>query len=135
MALYKYLKPKTNLPVCDPYGPLSRRIHPSAIAEVNKQVEATQNTKKKRGEYCKKYSNTDKAVVAKYACENGIAATIKHFASKQMDLKESTVRDWRKLYRISGFFRGNYISRMSSKTVFVIFIFANSRLSKYIPRV
>ena len=62
------------------------------------QVQSIQSAKKKRGEYIKKYSNTDKAVVAKYACENGIAANIRHYASKQMNLKESTVRDWRRVY-------------------------------------
>ena len=72
--LYKYLKPINSLPIPNP---LSQRIHPSAI---------TKSTKKKRREYNK---NTDKAVVA---CENGIVATIRHFAGKKM---ESIVRDWK----------------------------------------
>ena len=85
MALYKYLKLIDSLLVLDPNSPLSQRVHPSAITKINEQVKATQSTKK-HGEYNKRYFNTNKAVVAKYACEN---ATIRHFAGKKMDLKES----------------------------------------------
>lgn len=71
----------------------------SVLAEVNKQVAQVQERKKKRGSYSKSISAKEKALVAKYASVNGIAATIKHFATtKEMTLKESTVRDWKKIY-------------------------------------
>ena len=38
----------------------------------------------------------EKAKVAKYSSENGVAKTLRHF--KQMNLKETSVRDWKKLY-------------------------------------
>ena len=41
-------------------------------------------------------------MIAKYAAENGIVAAIQHFKTKeeyfQIDLKDSTMRGWKKLY-------------------------------------
>ena len=39
MALYKYLRPVDNS-LLDPHGPLSSKIEPSVISEVNRQVTA-----------------------------------------------------------------------------------------------
>ena len=103
MALYKHLRPVDNS-LLDPHGPLSSNIEPLVISEVNRQVTAVQEQTNKRGEYLK-FSDDEKATVACYASENGVAAAIRHFKrSKGMILKESTVRDWKKagLSRITG---------------------------------
>ena len=56
-------------------------------------------TEKKRGAY-EKITPENKAKIAKYAAENGIAAAIRHFNKQQAfsNLKESTVRGWKKAY-------------------------------------
>ena len=48
-----------------------------------------------RGEYAK-FSQVEKTRIAKYASEHGVSKAIRHF--KESNLKESTVRDWKKLY-------------------------------------
>ncbi len=50
----------------------------SVIAVINKEVTKVQDRKKKRGSYSNSISSKEKATVAKYASESGIAATIKH---------------------------------------------------------
>ena len=71
-------------------------IPSSTISEVNKQVrEVRQKEKKRRGEYLK-VSPVDKLSIAKYASENGVSATVRRFKDK--NLKESSVRDWKKAY-------------------------------------
>ena len=53
---------------------------------------------RKRGAYSHQ-SATEKAAIGRYACENGVAATLRHFKrTKGITLKESSVRDWKKLY-------------------------------------
>ena len=76
-ALYKHLSPVDNS-LLDPHGPLSSKIEPSVISEVNRQVTAVQEQTNKRGEYLK-FSDDEKATVACYASENGVAAAIRHF--------------------------------------------------------
>ena len=43
-------------------------------------------------------SPEEKATIAKYASDHGVSKALKHFKEKQ--LKESSVRDWLKLYRL-----------------------------------
>ena len=54
----------------------------------------------KRGSYVV-FSAKDKAKIAKYASENGVTASLKHFKRTRefTDLKEPTVRGWVKTYR------------------------------------
>ena len=58
------------------------------------------NSRNERGcyEFC---SPENKAKIAKYASENGITASLRHFklTSEFNNLKESTVRGWVKQYR------------------------------------
>ena len=56
--------------------------------------------KGKRFSYSK-ISGEQKALIAKYAAENGIVAALAHFAKDYPNglLKESTVRGWKKEYR------------------------------------
>ena len=71
------------------------------ITEVNKQLRDVQQKTgfpKKRGAYSHR-SATEKAAIGRYACENGVAATLRHFKrTKGITLKESSVRDWKKIY-------------------------------------
>ena len=101
MALLKYLKldPKKKLP--HPSGPLSTIVPSSSIAAANEEVKAIVvkgENKKERGPYVK-FSNEAKLVIAKYAAENGVAASLRCFASRFPDLKESSVRTWRNSYK------------------------------------
>ncbi len=50
---------------------------------------------KKRGEYSK-HSAEDRVEIGKYASKHGVAKAVRQFNNK--DVKESTVRDWKKLY-------------------------------------
>lgn len=95
MSILQYFKSVET----DPKGPLSTQIDNSVIKEVNKQVrdvqkKAEQNRSRKRGTYSIR-SAKEKAEIGKYACENGVAATVRHF--KGMTLKESSVSDWKRL--------------------------------------
>ena len=99
MALLKFLKldpAKKGLP--HPSGPLSTVIPASSIAAANEEVKivTTGENKNERGPYVK-FSNEVKLVIARYAAENGIAASLRHFASRFPDLKKSSVRTWRNL--------------------------------------
>ena len=83
MALLKYLKPASGATqiLCD--------------KEVQEEVQKVLEEKgsKKRGEYTR-ISQEEKATVARYASENGVPRTLKHF--KELKLKETSVRDWKK---------------------------------------
>ena len=63
--------------------------------------EQSGSIERKRGSY-EKITPAKKVKIAKYAAENGIAAAIRHFKTEkeysQIDLKESTVRGWKKFY-------------------------------------
>ena len=54
----------------------------------------------KRGSYAA-FSAKDKAIIVKYAPENGVTASLKHFKRTRefTDLKEPTVHGWVKTYR------------------------------------
>ena len=48
-----------------------------------------------RGEYLK-FSEKEKAVIAKFASEHGVAKAVHHFQGK--NVKENSVRDWKRIY-------------------------------------
>ena len=77
--------------------PKSREL---TLKEVKKCEERTEVREKKRGHY-EFFSPTNKAKVAKYASENGVTASLRHY--KQINefdnLKESTVWGWVTQYR------------------------------------
>ena len=54
---------------------------------------------KGKGSLCKALQ-WGKLVIARYAVENDIAASLCHFACRFPDLKESSIRTWRNLYQI-----------------------------------
>jgi len=79
MALLHYLKPVDSLP--DPRGSLSRTVPSREIAEANLLVLSVQQGAaygRKRGKY-NKYSDADRAAIAKYACQHGAAAAVRLF--------------------------------------------------------
>ncbi len=93
MALLKYFK---NLVCCliqtDLYQPSS------SIVSANKEVENPLDGDKKprRGQYTK-YSDEEKAKVAKRASEMGVTSSLR-FSKKEFSgrpLKESTIRTWK----------------------------------------
>ena len=76
-------------------------IPTSSIAAANeeaKTIDITGENKKERGPNVK-FSNEAKLAIARYAAENGITASLCHYASRYPDLKESSVRTWRNLYQ------------------------------------
>ena len=76
-------------------------IPASSIAAANEEVKTIVmpgENKKERGPYVK-FSSEAKLVIARYAAENGIAASLRHFATHFPDLKESSVRMWRNSYQ------------------------------------
>ena len=101
MSVRLYFVPKR------PDGADLEKVVPSSVAEaVRKEVGSASASKsgsneRKRGAY-DKVTSDKQAKIAKYAAENGIAAAIRHFKTKegfsQVTLKESTVRGWKKLY-------------------------------------
>ena len=79
-------------------GLLSKHVPSEIIKSVNVELrkdEDKHSTNKSRGEYTK-VSPKNKTQVAKYASENGVARTLRHF--KDINLKETSVRDWKRAY-------------------------------------
>ena len=101
MALLQYfqkLKQPNPIDVLpDENGPLCQDIPSSSIREANLEVSEVLTT---QTEGKRKISSERKAVIGKYAAENGIVSTLVHFAPEFPDntLKESTVRGWKKGY-------------------------------------
>ena len=89
MALFKYFKYADALPTSTPLMPSE------TVKEVSEEVKKKKLKDGKRGQY-QKLSGEDKAAIAKYALENGIANTLRHFKAK--NLKATSVSDWRKTY-------------------------------------
>ena len=80
----------------DPNGPLSIHVPSRVISSINEEPRKDISSAPKcRGEYTK-MKQEEKAKVAKYASENGVAKALRHF--KEMNLKETSVRDLKKLY-------------------------------------
>ena len=101
MALLKFLKLDAKRGLPHPSGPLSTIVPASSIATANEELKAivtTGESKKERGPYVK-FSNEAKLAIARYAAENGVAASLRHFANRFPDLKESSVRTWRNSYK------------------------------------
>ena len=102
MTLLKFLKldpVKKRLP--HPSGPLSTIIPSSSIAAANeemKMIVTAGEDKKEWGPYVK-FSSEAKLIIARYAAENGITVSLRHFATRFPDLKESSVRTWRNSYQ------------------------------------
>ena len=63
--------------------------------EIELKINEDVNRPKKRGEYLK-FSEKEKAIIAKYASEHGVAKAVRHFQGK--NIKESSVRDWKRIY-------------------------------------
>ena len=71
-------------------------IPASSITAANEEVKSIITTGKERGPYMK-FSDEAKLAIARYAAENGVVASLRHFASRFPDhnWKESSVRTWR----------------------------------------
>ena len=88
----------------DPQGVLAKDIPSSAISSANTEVQCVlqgkeqQPAQKLSRELYAKFTTEQKPEIAKWAAENGIAATICHFAKKYPDLKESSVCTWKSAY-------------------------------------
>ena len=106
MSICPYLVPKHDIAL-----ELEKIVPPSMAKAVQKEVESTTRMaaavqsgsvakgSMKRGQYDKTITETQKAKIARYAAENGIAAALRHFKTKQgLELKESTVRGWKTIY-------------------------------------
>lgn len=97
MALLRYFKPVNGRPVhdkeipyIDPNEPVSKHVPPTVISGTELQnIEKVVN---RRAPYLK-INEEDKAKVASI---HGVARTVRHF--KDLNLKETSVRDWKKLY-------------------------------------
>ena len=63
--------------------------------EMESKIGEDVNAPKKRGEYLK-FSEKEKAVIAKYTSEHGVPKVVCHFQGK--NIKESSVRDWKRIY-------------------------------------
>ena len=101
MSIHSWLVPKKrDIP------DLEKVVSSSMAEAVRKEISSSAkkqsgSIERKRGLY-EKITPVKKAKIAKYAAENGKAAALQHFKTKeeysQIDLKESTVRGWKKLY-------------------------------------
>ena len=83
----------------DPQGPLCKTVPSASIEEANEQVKA--ELKEKCGKACAPYivaTPEQKAKVGKYVAENGTTNAIRIFSRELPNLKESTVRRWKKVY-------------------------------------
>ena len=101
MSIHSYLVPKW------PNGPDLEMVVSSSVAEaVRKEVGSTLAGKsglnERKGGTYDKVTPGKQAKIAKYAVENGIAAAICHFRTKEgfskITLKGSSVRGWKKLH-------------------------------------
>ena len=96
MALLKYLKPKKQMGeelLQDPEGSLSEHLNSEAIREANQEVKLVLSKESSKRLPYLRATGKQKAIVAKYAAENGIFKSIRHFQKNFSDdiLKENTV--------------------------------------------
>ena len=77
MALLKYFKPINSIDDSSKSGVVPK--------EVNSEISKVQEKGKKRGEY-QKFSDMEKALIGRYASENGVVKAVRHFKDK--DLKQ-----------------------------------------------
>ena len=81
-------------PVCGDGSSSSKEVPAAAVLAAQKEMEKIAKAGQKQGAYAT-ISDELKAKVAKYAAENDVSASLRHFkSSKELDLKESTVRGW-----------------------------------------
>ena len=85
MALLRYLKPVT---------PKPQQETTELPAPASNRSTATPS-RKTRGEYTR-LTPSEKAEIGRYASEHGVPRAVKHFSEK--NVKESSIRDWKKLY-------------------------------------
>ena len=86
MALLKFLRPV-------PASSCS-----ISISKDQKSTEVEETVKKKWGSFLK-FSPKGKAMRGRYASENGVTKALQHF--KEKELKENTVRDWKRPYEFN----------------------------------
>ena len=70
----------------------------AANAEVKRMQSKQQNTSKSKRELYAKFTDVQKAEIAKRAVEHGIASTIHYFAMQHPGLKESRARTQKNAY-------------------------------------
>ena len=56
-------------------------------------------SRSKRSKYLQ-YSGEDRAKIAKYSCEHGNTKALQHFSKEYPNLKESTLRNFKKAYQV-----------------------------------
>ena len=83
----------------DENGPLCREAPASCIQEANLEVLAATGKCKGKSSLLLKLPGGQKALITKYATENGIVTVLAHFVNDYPDglLKESMVRGWKKI--------------------------------------
>lgn len=98
--LLKYFKVgKRGPPLPNSSGSLNQQLSSSAIEETNKEVTAVLCDPPKHQPYLK-ISPEQKAIIARYAANNGIVKAIRQFSKDfpEKSLKESTIRGRKKTY-------------------------------------
>ena len=104
MALLKCVKvEKRGPPLPNPSGLLNQQLSSSAIEETNKEVTAVLCDPGKRHPYLK-ISSEQKAIIARYAANNGIVKAVRQFSKDfpENSLKESMIRGWKKTNFLCG---------------------------------
>ena len=113
MSITNYFK-SAGLP-----APNDTVIGPVATHEANRSVkralEKQQRSEPKKRKVYSNFSEQDRAVIGKYAAENGGAAAQRHFRSKFPDLGESTVRSFKTKYLAALAKQGSVCSIPSKK--------------------
>ena len=80
-------------------GSSSSAVPVFVFLAAQRKTETFASTGKKQGSYATILEEL-KAKVAKYAAENGVSTSLRHFKSAQeLDLKESTVHGWVTTYQ------------------------------------
>ena len=95
MPLFKYLRPISTSGSSRQDDSVLSKAHNVVCLVEDKGRSPAQGMQKPRGEYIK-LSLEKKAKIGKYASVNGVANAVKHY--KDLNLKESSVRDWRDAY-------------------------------------
>ena len=91
MALLNYVKvEKHGPPLPNPSGSLNQQLSSSAIEEANKEVTAVLCDPGKRHPYLK-ISPEQKAIIARYAANNGIVKAVRQFLK---DFPENSLRKY-----------------------------------------
>ena len=94
------------------FGPVATH---EANRSVKRALEKQQRSEPKKRKVYSNFSEQDRAVIGKYAAENGGAAAQRHFRSKFPDLGESTVRSFKTKYLAALAKQGSVCSIPSKK--------------------